>query len=87
MSVESSPARNLSLVLSQSGLTDKELLYIADAIYLAECGPQHVRAVQCFQRHKKAPVLNGTFVRALHQRNIDPDTGTKVVPQTIDLLV
>lgn len=86
MSEVSIPSRNLSFVLSQSGLTDEELLYIADAIYLAECGPQHIKAVQCFQRHKKTPRLNGAFVRALQQRNIDPDTATKVVTQTIDLL-
>lgn len=86
MSVESSPVRNLSLVLSRSNLTDQELLYIADAIYLAECGPQHVKAVQCFQRHNKAPRLSGALFRALEQRNIDAETGTKVVTQTIDLL-
>lgn len=85
MSEVSIPSRSLSLILSQSGLTDNELLYIADAVYLAEYGPQHAQAVQCFQRHKSVH-LNGSFTRALQQRNIDPDTATKVVTQTIDLL-
>lgn len=85
MSEVNIPSRSLSLILSQSDLTDTELLYIADAIYLAECGQHHSQAVECFQRHKKMG-LNGSFVRALQQRNIDPDTATKVVTQTIDLL-
>lgn len=85
MSEVNIPSRSLSLILSQSDLTDNELLYIADAVYLAECGPHHSKAVECFQRHKKMG-LNGSFVRALQQRNIDPDTATKVVTKTIDLL-
>lgn len=79
------PERQLSLVLSRGNLTDAELLYIADAVYFAEDNSSPA-AKGAFQRHKNAPALSGVFYRALKQRNIDPETGTKVVTQTIDLL-
>lgn len=79
------PPRQASLALANSALTDEELLYIADAIYAAEA-PHSPTARAAFARHKQKHLSADVAMRALRHRNIDAETGTKVVTQTIDLL-
>lgn len=80
---------NLAIALANSGLSDRDLLYIADAVYAAE-QPDNQVAKDMFARHGKSPfdkTMSGHLMAACRQRNIDVDTGTKAVTSTIDLLV
>ena len=77
---------NVAIALANSGLSDSDLLYIADAVYAAE-RPKDSIALEAFARQKNhIKLANHLFVACKH-RSIDADTGTKVVTSTIDLLV
>jgi hypothetical protein len=77
---------NVAIALANSGLSDSDLLYIADAVYAAEF-PNDSIALEALARHKNHAGLSCHLVVACKQRSIDTDTGTKVTTSTIDLLV
>ena len=77
---------NIAIALANSGLSDSDLLYIADAVYAAE-RPKDSIALEALSRHKNTPKMANHLMVACNNRSIDVDTGTKVVTSTIDLLV
>lgn len=77
---------NLAAILASSGISDRDLLYIADAVFAAE-GSESPQAKAAFKRHGKRPPLLCHLDRALSLRNIEPKLGVKTVTSTIDLLV
>lgn len=81
--------RSVAQILAASGLTDLELLYIADALFYVETRPGHPtydEAQRCIRRHKIPQVSASTMEVVLKLRHVDSGTGTKVVTSIVDLL-
>ena len=76
---------SLSMLLAASGISDIDLLYIADALYSVE-NPGNAVAVQALARHKLNHNKATHLAQACKIRNIDVETGTKVITSTVDLL-